>query len=84
MNDTKTDPKPFRKLRKGMCNWLVPPNFIGMMSGTVHAKQTKDGVITLTYTDGTEESRKSDKDAVTDFDSYLSVVSFVQAGRVQS
>ena len=76
-----SDSKPFRELAAGMCNWIVPPNVLGMISGTRYAKQTSDGVITLTYEDGSEESRKSDKDAMTEFDSYLAIVSFVQAAR---
>ncbi len=71
----------YSKLRGEKVNWLVPPQMQAMISGVQYAKQGRDGIITLTYCDGTEESRPCDKDMVQAFDGFLPVVSFVQAGR---
>lgn len=72
----------YSKLRgKNKCNWLVPPNHIGMMCGVKYARQTKSGDITLTYEDGTEETRNAVADLCTEFESFFAIVSFVQAAR---
>jgi hypothetical protein len=72
----------FRRLRGvGKGNWLVPANIQAHMSGVKYAKQTKDGTITLTYMDDTQESRLSERDMVHEFDGFFAVVSYVQAQR---
>ena len=74
--------KHYRKLRgDGMCNWLCPTNMQAMMTACTRARQDRSGKITLTYTDGTEESRDCDKDMILEFDGFFPVVGYVQAGR---
>ncbi len=53
-----------------------------MMTATRRAKQGRDGAITLGYLGGDEESRLvADQPDIDDFESYLNIVSWVQAGR---
>lgn len=70
----------YKDLPRGMANWMICPVHVGMMCGAKHAKQTNTGKITLTYTDDTEESALSGKD-LQEFDSFFSIVSFVQSKR---
>jgi hypothetical protein len=70
----------FRDLPRGQVRWIVPPNLHVLLTGAQNAKQDRTGRVTLTYTDGTTESRKCAHD-VEEFDSFLALVSYVQAGR---
>lgn len=77
-----TDCKRFNELADPTsCNWLVPPNIHFHMTGVRYAKQTRDGMITLTYADNSEQSRISTLDMVREFESFGSIVSFVQASQ---
>lgn len=80
MNNVETQYR-FNELPDELENWLVPPKFLGMMSGAKYAKQNKLGVITLTYEDDTTESVSSDRDLLTEFGGFLEVVSYVQSFR---
>lgn len=67
---------------KGQLMFLNPPNIQLMMCGLATLPlphQDRDGLITLTYSDGTTETRQADFpiESKTCFE----VVSFVQAGR---
>ncbi len=73
--------KRFSQLRKGKVNYLVPPNVQAMITACQYAQQDKTGAITLTYIDGTTETRMSDRDLCTEFDGFCSVVGYVQAQR---
>lgn len=75
-------PQDFRKLRKGNVILLSASRIMGMMTGVIRCTQDKTGIITLTYEDGSTESRQSDKTIGTDdFPSLVYVVSFVQSAR---
>ena len=74
--------KHFGKLRGEQCNWLVPSNVQAMTTAVNYAQQVRDGTITLFYSDDTTESRACDRDMVQAFDGFLSVVAYVQAGRL--
>lgn len=69
--------KHFTELSPNKANYRIPPVVQTMMTGATYASQTPDGVITLTYTDGTTECRPSEKDLM-EFESFFHVVSFVQ------
>jgi hypothetical protein len=71
----------FNELPDELENWLVPSKFVGMMSGAKYAKQSKSGLITLIYEDDTTEEAMSEKDLLTEFDSFFSIVSYVQSFR---
>ena len=73
--------KHYSKLRKGMVNWLVPTNAQAMMTACQYAQQDKTGMVTLTYIDGTTESRHCKRDICTEFDGFFPVVGYVQAQR---
>ena len=75
------DTKRFNKLKKGEANFLCPPRVQSLLCGAIHAEQVKDGTITLVYYDGVKESRPSEKDLCTEFDSFFDVVSYVQEAR---
>ena len=53
-----------------------------MTTAVNYAQQVRDGTITLFYSDDTTESRACDRDMVQAFDGFLSVVAYVQAGRL--
>jgi len=76
-----TECKHFTVLPEDHVNYLIPSNIEGVLSGAIRAKQDQGGIITLTYSDNTEESRKTSKDLVSDFASFFDVVSFVQSTR---
>lgn len=60
---------------------VVPSNIEAMLTGAWKAHQDRSGVITLTYTDNTTESRKADK-PIDEFEGWFHIVGFVQGARV--
>ena len=73
--------KHFSKLRKDKANYLVPTPIIFHITAVRWAKQERNGVITLGYSDETTESAPCDRDMVTEFDGFLPVVNYVQSQR---
>ena len=71
----------FRDLDRGMANMLVPAGLQAHLTGVQWAKQSKSGAITLTYTDGTQETRPCRLDMLTDFAGIAGVIAYVQQGR---
>ena len=69
-------------LKGAQAYYRVPSAIEGMMSATVWAKQGRDGALTLRYINGEEETRVVEQPPdIDDFESYLSIVSWVQSGR---
>lgn len=73
--------KHYRDLEPGMANMLVPPLIQIELTGVQRAQQNKTGAITLTYTDGTRETRPCKLDMLRDFCGIVGVIDYVQAGR---
>lgn len=71
----------YKDLETGMCNMLVPPSVQAHLTGVQWAKQTRNGAITLTYIDGTQERRSCRLDMCRDFAGIMGVIDYVQAGR---
>jgi hypothetical protein len=76
-----TTTKHFSKLRGDKVNYLVPAHVQCMITACQWATQARDGTVTLLYVDGTTESRKCERDICKEFDGFLPVVGYVQAGR---
>jgi hypothetical protein len=68
----------FSKLKKGMINIQALPVFESILTGVQRITQSKDGKITLVYTDLSEESAMSKKDLCTEFTNTVEVIEFVQ------
>ena len=76
-------PTSFRNLEEGRVIYLSPPRIEAMMTGVIRAMQDQNGLITLTYTDGSQESRTATGtiSQTVDFPDLFAVVAFVQAHR---
>ena len=69
----------FADLAEDMANWHIPPHIVVLMTGVQHAKQVRDGSITLVYADGTEESAPCPDVELKDTDNFFGVVDLVQS-----
>jgi hypothetical protein len=67
----------------GAGTFMYPPNIQIALTGASIAHQSKRGMITIIYTDGSTESRDSDK-PLADFPSWFAIVGFVQDGRART
>ncbi len=70
----------YRDLQKGHVNWLVPSRLEELVSGVRHVKQARNGVIEVTYVDGSTESASMPDVEITDLE-LGAVVSAVQSQR---
>jgi len=70
----------YETMRNGYIRILSSPRVAQIITGVSKCTQSKDGTITLTYSDGSIETRKADQD-VYDFGGLINIVSFVQEGR---
>ena len=62
---------------------IVAPNFMALLTGATMASQSKNGDITLVYTDGTSETVPgvSATPYICDFDTFPQIVGYVQSFR---
>jgi hypothetical protein len=78
MSERETNISTYKDLPDGKCLYLVPPTIICMMTGVSCAQQSKDGCITLTYSDGHTESATIDIDLAAR-PNFFNVVSALQS-----
>lgn len=71
----------YKTLKPGFLRVLSASRIHQMVTGVVGCVQTKDGTITLTYEDGSKESRQTNLDIEEFENGLIGIVSFVQAGR---
>ena len=70
--------KHYSKLEDEMVNYVVPTMIEAMMSGVQHAKQAKDGTVTLEYSDKTQQTKKITADICKEVEGFFNIVTLVQ------